>query len=574
MAKMRRIGLALVGLMTFAALAPADFDGPAPLAWRWVQPTTVSPGGAPIVEGNTIYVAVGQRMFSIDKETGNQKWKFPPVEPIQGYFRSGVLLHEGVLVAAGDNKTLYAVDPATGAPMWQYLAPSAIVGTPVGVGKYIVFAMTDNSLQAIDAATGNPAWSAPYKTFSSVLGSMTKVGGVLVFVNSNGELVGLDVATQKTAYRQKLSQTSPDSAPVAFGEMLYMTTGSYLICVNGVTGAGRWQRNVGSPLIFGPSVSAEGISVATQEGTILMFDIDGKPKFKNALDIGSMPIAKATPVGKMYVQNTANGAVNLLDGTTGEVLWSYLIRPLPGTAGQPTGGSAGGGAAGGGIGGPGGLGGPGGGGPGGGFGGGAGFGGGFGGGQGGRPGGGGGGTTSTTASQVFAIPAAGPAVVSGNTLLVLARDGSMLAFDRELGVDLTPPKVTMLWPTPGDVGGSQPSMEIIFRVEDEATGINTKSLKIDVDGTDLKYEFGRDGLAVIRISSEGANKPFTNGRRVVTVAVADWLGNESKSSFSFTVDNALKAFSRPTGTGTQGLGGPGGGGGGKGGAGGAGGSGR
>src|SRR5688572_10761475 len=104
--------------MALAALAPAQFECPAPLSWRWAASTRVSPVGSPIVEGNTVYVAVGQRIYALDKDTGNKKWQFPVSEPINGYFTSGAQMAEGLIVAAADNKNIYAVDPS-GELKWQ-----------------------------------------------------------------------------------------------------------------------------------------------------------------------------------------------------------------------------------------------------------------------------------------------------------------------------------------------------------------------------------------------------------------------------------------------------------------------
>ena len=86
-----------------AAAASAQFDGPAPLAWRWVQPTNAAPSGAPLVSGETIYTAIGGRVFAIDRASGNLRWRYPQVEPIDGAFRTTPVLVNGVLVAASDN---------------------------------------------------------------------------------------------------------------------------------------------------------------------------------------------------------------------------------------------------------------------------------------------------------------------------------------------------------------------------------------------------------------------------------------------------------------------------------------
>src|SRR2546423_9640033 len=78
--------LQAAGLATLAAasVAMADFDGPAPLSWRWIQPTNAIVKGSPLVDGNAVYVAVGQRAFALDRNPGTQKRRFPSVDPLNG----------------------------------------------------------------------------------------------------------------------------------------------------------------------------------------------------------------------------------------------------------------------------------------------------------------------------------------------------------------------------------------------------------------------------------------------------------------------------------------------------------
>lgn len=553
MAMKRTLFLLLASAL--GAAASADFPGPAPLAWRWVQPTQVAPGGAPLVDGETVYVAVGQRVYSLDKETGNRRWQYPLVDPIQGYFRSAPILADGVLMAAADNKTIYAVDAATGNAKWQFLAPNSILGQPILVGKYLAFAMTDNSLMALDVATGAAIWQAPFRVFAGINSGMSALGNNLIYTTGSSEMIAMDLVTQKSVWRQKFTQLGPEAVPVVFANNLYLSSGTFLISLNGATGTGRWQRNLGEPLAHPPAVSPEGIFVSTRDGKAFITDLNGQPKFRTGVDLGSLPLTRPTALGGTFVQPTTNGALTLVNGE-GKVTWSYLIRPLPGSStatGQPGGGMGFGGPGGaGGLGGPGGAGGLGGvggrGAPGGGQ-------------RGGGPGAGGQQTGGTP--PPLTVQASGPATLAGNTLLILARDGSLLAFDRENGADLTPPTVKMLFPNAGDQGASQPSMELIFRIEDEASGINDKTLKIEVEGKTLEHEFGRDGIAVVRISSAGKNRPLTEGRKTFTVTVTDWMGNTSTTSYTLVIDNALRPLMRPAaGSPTGGFpgGGPGGGG--------------
>jgi eukaryotic-like serine/threonine-protein kinase len=520
---MKRILSVGLAACAFSAFSYADFDGPAPLAWRWVQPTSNSPVGSPTVKDGVVYVAVGPRMFALEKATGNQKWKFPLVDPIAGSFKSTVIVTDGLAIAAGNNKTIYAVDAATGESKWTYVSQIPIYKEPVLAGKFIVFGLSDNSLMAINVADGQPAWTNPIKVHEGFLGRLAAYQSNVYYFTNNFEMVSYSVTSQKQNWRQRFSVIGPDVEAVNLGDNLYVNTGSYMVGVNAVSGRKIFDANTGDQLDFAPAANGESVLSVSQDGKVYLFGSNGRPLVRTEINLGSQPASAPAVVGKFYAVPTRNGAINLIDSKTGEVVWSYLVRPIGEVMAAPpaTGGGGAGGLSGG-------------------------------------RGGGRGAAAQITPTRVLAVPAAGPPVLDGDTLFLLAEDGSVLAFDKNLGVDLTAPTVKMTWPGPGDQVSGQPPLELIFKIEDEASGINTKTLKITVGGQEMEHEFGRDGIAVVRISPLGKNKPLMDGRKTITVTVSDWLGNQTKADFFLIVDNTLAPLRRPTGD--TGGGGPGGGG--------------
>ncbi|MES1228222.1 MAG: hypothetical protein ABUL72_06085 [Armatimonadota bacterium] len=200
---------------------------------------------------------------------------------------------------------------------------------------------------------------------------------------------------------------------------------------------------------------------------------------------------------------TNNGALNLIDPKTGQVLWSYTVRPIDEVAKnkdmKPY----------------------------------------FNG-------------KDYIDPRVLTVAAAGPPTMNGDTMLILGSDASLLAFDKKLGVDLTPPDVDMLFPRPGAQMCGLPPLDIIFKISDETTGVNMKTLKIDVDGTPLEYLVGGDGVAFVHLSVSGKNKGLLDGRRIFTVSVSDWIGNEIKKPFALMIDNSLPPLGAPKGVGAGG----------------------
>lgn len=552
---------ALIGVV---GVAHAEFGEPAPLAWRWAQPAGASPGGAPLIVGETVYVAVGQRVFALERQTGNTVWRFPAGEPIEANFRTGVALAGNLVVAAADNRNLFAIDRQSGRMAWQYLSPDTIVGAPVPVGELVVMQVANNKLMAVRQRDGQPAWTETYSVpRQTIYGAMTEWQGSLIYFTDDDSMVSFNPVTKRPNWIRKFTRISPTVRATAFGDSLYLNSGSYVVAVRGATGQVRWQRSTRDNLVFAPAVSADGVVVVSREGRLYAFDPNGQPVSSRGVDLGSFPVTSPSYVGRKVVAPTTNGALNLVDPQAGDVSWKFTMRPVN----DPQDGQGGGGAGGpGGMMGGGPMGGPGGGmfGPPGG--GGAGGGGGFRGG-GGQPGGGPGGAFGQNRQQSLRpdfVVAVGPVVETNGTLLVLANDASLLAFDPSFGVDLTPPDVEMVWPTPGDQVSGQPPLTMFFKLSDEASGIKPDTLAITLNGQEAKGTINKDNFLVIRISAAGPNKPFPDGRAQIEIRISDWLGNEAVSTFALNIDNTLKPMVLPSEQRNQtgpGAGGPPGGGG-------------
>jgi outer membrane protein assembly factor BamB len=532
-----------------AAVAFGQIDGPTPLAWRWLYPTKVAPSGAPLVVGDSAFSAVGGRVFGADLRTGNLRWRFPQLDPIAGSFRSAPISAGGAVIAIGDNRIAYGIDPATGQEKWSPVnLPSQPIGQPITLSsKFVITAQQNDTLFAFNAETGENAWTAPLKIEGGIIGGISASGNNILVFNRRQELLSIDFSTQRTVWKRAFSAVPGNAVPTVFGDSVYINSGGVLVSLNAATGFVNWEVATRLPLSYSPSVANGNILVVTNDGNALIFDQNKTLLTKKMIKLGSAPIAQPTPVGgNKFVIVTANGGVNLVDPSGEAPSWTYIIRPLADseTANQNNGGMQGPGGSnkggGGGFGGPGGggFGGPGGaggqgmgmGGPGG-----------MPGGQG-RPGGmggfGGQNNPNNNLPPTF-VAASGPASVYGSTLLVPARDGSILAFDNSYGVDLTPPRVTMQFPNPGDQVSGQPPLFLAFKIEDEASGYRENTLKIEADGKNLEYTIQRDGMIIVRFSAAGPNRPLPNGRRVITVTVSDWMGNVQKMPFALTIDNAL-----------------------------------
>jgi len=504
--------IAVLMATVIAGAASAAFDGPAPVAWRWAESTTASPGGSPQVDGRAAYVAVGSYVYGVDRTTGNQLWRFPSGEPVAGTFRSGCTLANGVLVAISDDKQMYAVDVATGQKKWQVPLPDPAVTTPVVAGDYVVIGTTKSDLYAFQLGDGKAFWSKPYHLQSILHPYMAVWDKNVVVSTADSSLLMIDIVAQKEKWHRGLQRLAPGSFTVA-QDRVYVNSNSYLIAFRANSGGDLWQVNTGELLSGAPGASPDLVATVSRSGKLLTYRPNARPVLSKGVDLFSPVAGSPIVIGNNVLTANTSGSVNLMDGQTGDLKWNFSVPPLfKGIKAATEGGRTG-------AGGPGGPGGP--------------------GGLGNRG-------NSQNQTEIKTVPSVGTPTLDGDSLFLLGVDGSMLLFDKRYGVDLTAPEATMVWPNPGDQISGLAPLEIVFKLEDWGVGVDPNSVKVTINGQDYIPEPVREGYLSIKVTAVSPkNRPLNDGRASIVVHVSDWLGNALNQKFALTVDNTLKPLGSP-----------------------------
>lgn len=497
-----------------AVSAYADFSGPAPLAWRWVQPAPAVPA-APYVDGERVFAAVGRRVYALDKATGNQIWRFPAGEPHPSTFTKGVVRFGNTIIASTDDRNVIAIDMNTGEQKWNFTATQNLLSAPVLCGKTLVLPYSDQSIMAISAEDGTETWTNSTRIFAGIKGSIAGYNDVVLVFDQNNKLYGIDSSTKKTLWDITFNALTPDVQPVFAEDAAWITSGNYIVPINPLTGTRKGQVfSFTDSLVKPPAILPGYVASVTREGVLVIAD-RGNPRKITRVDLGSPAVNAPSKAGNFIAVNTANGSMNIVDPATGKIIWNYILRP----ATKPVAGADG----------------------------------------------------KTPPNY---MTAAAPAVVSGDTLLLQSRDGSLLAFDKSTGVDLTPPNVEMIFPLPGSEmnpvygkvttnNGRQvmtPTNEYIslyFQIDDPSSGLNLNSVFVTANGKPLEVITLREGYAVVNLG-DPKNRFATNGRITFKVNASDWIGNAIEKSFSLTLDNTIPPSEKPgtaTNDGGNGLGG-------------------
>ena len=106
-------------------------------------------------------------------------------------------------------------------------------------------------------------------------------------------------------------------------------------------------------------------------------------------------------------------------------------------------------------------------------------------------------------------------------------------------------KLKQVFPGAGEILSGKNGQEFIFKVEDEASGVNISSMKMDIDGVAYNFDFGRDGYLICQISTTKRNNLLSNGRHTIHISATDWMGNMTNYAATLRIDNTLDPIKRP-----------------------------
>lgn len=486
--------LAALAVIAVASAALADFTQPAPLAWRWSPQSSGIPDGSPVVTDTAVYVGNGDRVYGIDRDSGNTLWRFPLSEPLNSLVAAPIGYAENKVIVGLEDFNLVGIDAPTGKQSWRVNLEQKVITAPVTVGGIVVVAVAPGELIAIKASDGSRVWPKNFKASEPILPFLQAQGNSLYFM-SGRSIQCLDVISGAVKWRKNFTQFGGSFNVV--GDYVFTSSGSFITVLRATDGVKVWDRQVPEQLACAPGANNNWVVGVTRAGLLYAFDLQGRAVFKRGVNLGATTRHAPVLVGPMATVTTQVGTIVMVDVRSGEIKWNTTIHPS--TTARPK--SEGGLVA--------------------------------------R------GSQQAVEARSRSVQAAGSPVLNGNSLFILARDGTLLSYDRDNGVDKYPPSVDMVFPNPGDTVSGKAPMTLVFHVDDLGVGVNQESITVSINGKPYTYKVDAEGYVNVDISSDKKNPPIADGRARIVVHAVDWLGNTMDREYVLNIDNLLPALGGP-----------------------------
>ncbi|NDJ52448.1 MAG: PQQ-binding-like beta-propeller repeat protein [Chloroflexi bacterium] len=195
---MRRflLGLALIASLSLVACA------------NTAAILTASSWPGMTVEGDTIYLASGQRVYAINAETTFARWRYPLEVSGGGGITGGRAFYappavtEDKVIITDFVDNLVALDRETGTELWIYQTNGErSIGGPIIEGDTIYLGDSGGVLHAVDLDSGEPIWTFAPEGTRGIWARPTIEDGILYYTSLDRHLYAVDAESGEMLWR-------------------------------------------------------------------------------------------------------------------------------------------------------------------------------------------------------------------------------------------------------------------------------------------------------------------------------------------------------------------------------------
>jgi outer membrane protein assembly factor BamB len=149
-------------------------------------------GASAAVRDGRLYVGtMSAQVLAVDLAKAAAAWTFEPAKRKQPFFASPAVTEKLVVVGSRD-KRVYALDRATGQPVWEFATDGKVDSSPVVAGSRVYVGSQDGNLYVLELATGKEVQRV--KLDGPVSASPAVAGGCLVIGTERGTVYCLGAA--------------------------------------------------------------------------------------------------------------------------------------------------------------------------------------------------------------------------------------------------------------------------------------------------------------------------------------------------------------------------------------------
>jgi len=467
---------------------PEKLEPPLALNWEFTSTKNRNNPAAPVAEDGVCYFSSGDRIYALDMETGNIKWKYPLDTTLTSSIKNTPAIIDGQLYfGTGDGK-LYCLNAQNGTFQWFFETRGAIRCPPIVQDGILYFGADDNSIYTLDASTGDTLWTKPFVARDDFGNGIAVGAGMVVGSCMDGILYGIS-ASGKQRWGFRLPNAPIKTSPIMTENITIMAIGNVMYGISTRSSQTKWFVQLPSEVAATPATDGTDVIVPCRNKKLYCYNISGRQpimKWTEPSDIGGIPLSSPTIADKLVYVTASHGVVTAFSITDGTLKWRYVLPP----------------------------------------------------------------SAITTPGQQYTDASCSPIVANGS-LLVLTDDGVLHCFTKT-APDASAPEVFNVTPVNGTRMSGVPPIKFSATLSDLGSGVDlgdgrdfsVGSAVMQLDGVPVELTVDLATGTVSYFTEVGdpkksVAKPLKDGIHLVTLIVKDYAGNQLIKEWNFTADSTL-----------------------------------
>ena len=303
---------------------------------RWTHPIGTASQAAPVLSGDSIYVAANDRLVAFSAPLGEELWRYEIDERSSNtdpYASDCCVVTSLSAVTVGtvylglSNGRIFALDADTGTARWNRSAfPDSSVLSIAFAGETLYMTDDTGMLVAVDPATGSARWN--FEAGDAIAAPPT-VSDKLLFIGSyDGSFYALDRASGSERWRFETGSVVPASPVLAGNSVIASSYGGNVYAVDQETGSERWRFATHARIATSPTVSGTTLFIGNWNGDVYALDSErGTEQWHERLTTGPIASPPAVDGECIYVVSGFRSVsdwkvhVDAFDTRTGNTAW-------------------------------------------------------------------------------------------------------------------------------------------------------------------------------------------------------------------------------------------------------------
>lgn len=469
-------------------------EPPLVLSWEYTANRCKGNSAAPIVANGVCYFACGDRVYALDMDTGNLKWRYPMDVALTGTVKATPAIVDGkIYFGTGDSK-LYCLNAETGTFEWFFETRGAVRCPPFVQDGIMYFGADDNSIYTINAATGDTIWTKPFTARDDFGVGIALGAGMVVGSCMDGNLYGIN-ASGKPRWMFRLPAAPVKSSPIMTENITIMAVGNFMYGLTTRSGQRKWMIQLPSDVAATPATDGTSVFVPCHDKKLYCYNVAGRQPIKGwtePVDMGGIAMSSPTVADSIVYITASHGIVAAYSVEDGTLKWRYVIGP----------------------------------------------------------------SAQTSPGSVYTDASSSPVVANG-ALLVLTDDGVLHCFTKT-APDTSPPDCYYITPVNGTRMSGVPPIKISATLYDMGSGVDlgdglnssgSATMLLDSEPVELTTDLATGTVSYttpVGDDKGGAVKALKDGVHLITLTVKDYAGNQLTKEWSFTADSTMPPPRRVT----------------------------